>query len=503
MWAWLDRRSALLLLAVTALGLAGGGIAALAGAGAVRDAMWLAAAAAGLGYALWATAASIRRGRIGVDVIAVLALAGAIAVGELLAAAVIGVMVASGRALEEWAAERAQRDLHALLARAPRSARRYRGGSLETVPLDEIVAGDLLMVAPGDVVPVDGAVDGSAAVLDESALTGEALPVERGIGDTVRSGVLNGGGPFDLRAATSAEDSTYAGIIRLVAEAENTQAPFVRLADRYALWFLPLTLAVAGAAWALAGPARAVAVLVVATPCPLILAAPVALVSGLSAAARRGVVVKNGGVLERLAQCRTLLLDKTGTLTVGQPAVTGIVPEGSVPPGEILRLAASLDQVSGHVLAAAVVRAAAERNYQLALPEDVTETAGQGIAGTVTGRHVALGRAEWAGVNGTPRWVKTVRRRARLDGVLTVFVALDHRPAGALLLEDRIRPDARATIRALRQGGIRRIVLATGDRAEVADAVGAITGVDEVLAGLTRPANSTWSAANSARGRSS
>ena len=485
MRAWLDRRSAALLLAVTALGLAGGGIAALAGAGAVRDALWLAAAAAGLGYALWATAGGIRRGRIGVDVIAVLALAGAIAVGELLAAAVIGVMVASGRALEEWAAERAQRDLHALLARAPRTARRYRGGSLETVPLDDIVAGDLLMVAPGDVVPVDGLVAGSAAVLDESALTGEALPVERGIGDTVRSGVLNAGGPFDLRAVTSAADSTYAGIIRLVAEAEETQAPFVRLADRYALWFLPLTLAVAGAAWALGGPARAVAVLVVATPCPLILAAPVALVSGLSAAARRGVVVKNGGVLERLAQCTTVLLDKTGTLTAGQPAVTGIVPAGSVPPGEILRLAASLDQVSGHVLAGAVVRAAAERKCQLALPGDVAETAGQGIAGTVDGRHVALGRAEWAGVTGAPPWVKTVRRRARLDGVLTVFVAVDHRPAGALLLEDRIRPDARATIRALRQGGIKRIVLATGDRAEVADAIGAITGVDEVIGGLT------------------
>ena len=474
-----------MLLAVTVLGLAGGGVAALAGAEAVRDALWLAAAAAGLGYALWATAGSIRRGRIGVDVIAVLALAGAIAVGELLAAAVIGVMVASGRALEEWAAERAQRDLHALLARAPRTARRYRGGSLETVPLDEIVAGDLVMVAPGDVVPVDGVVAGSAAVLDESALTGEALPVERGIGETVRSGVLNGGGPFDLRAATSAADSTYAGIIRLVAEAEETQAPFVRLADRYALWFLPLTLAVAGAAWALAGPARAVAVLVVATPCPLILAAPVALVSGLSAAARRGVVVKNGAVLERLAQCTTVLLDKTGTLSAGQPAVTGIVPEGSVPPGEILRLAASLDQVSGHVLAGAVVRAAAEQKCQLALPEDVTEEAGQGIAGTVDGRHVALGRAEWTGVNGAPPWVKTVRRHARLDGVLTVFVAIDHRPAGGLLLEDRIRPDARATIRALRQGGIKRIVLATGDRAEVADAVGAITGVDEVIAGLT------------------
>ena len=479
------RHSALLLLAVTLSGLAGGAVAALAGARPTADALWLATAAAGLGYALWATAGSLRRGRIGVDLIAVLAVAGAMAVGELLAAALIAVMLTSGRTLEEWAAERAQRDLHALLARAPRTARRYRDGSLETVPLAGIFPGDLLMVAPGDVLPVDGTVARGSAVLDESALTGEAHPVERPASDPVRSGVLNVGGPFDLRATTSAEDSTYAGIIRLVAEAERSQAPFVRLADRYALWFLPLTLAVAGAAWALGGPARAVAVLVVATPCPLILAAPVALVSGLSAAARRGVVVKNGAVLERLAQCRTLLLDKTGTLTVGRPQVTAIVPAGWLPPAEILRAAASLDQVSSHVLASAIIHAAADRGYALDRPEDVTEQAGQGIAGTVAGQHVALGRAEWAGVTGTPSWVRAVRRRARLDGVLTVFVAVNHRPAGALLLADRIRPDARATIRALRRGGIGRIILATGDRAEVAEAVGAMTGVDEILAGLT------------------
>jgi len=484
-WAVVSRHSALLLLAVTSCGLAGGAVAALAGAKPAADALWLATAAAGLGYALWATIGSIRRGRIGVDLIAVLAVAGAVAVGELLAAALIAVMLTSGRTLEEWAAERAQQDLQALLARAPRTARRYRDGSLETVPLARIVPGDLLIVAPGAVVPVDGAVSNAPAMLDESALTGEAHPVERPAGDAVRSGVLNAGGPFDLRATSSAEDSTYAGIIRMVAEAERSQAPFVRLADRYALWFLPLTLAVAGLAWALGGPARAVAVLVVATPCPLILAAPVALVSGLSAAARRGVVVKNGGVLERLAQCRTLLLDKTGTLTAGRPAVAAIVPAGWLPPGEILRAAASLDQVSGHVLAGAIIQAAAERGCALDRPSDVTEQAGQGIAGTVAGHHVALGRAGWAGVSGDPSWVRAARRRARGDGALTVFVAVDHRAAGALLLEDLIRPDARATIRTLRRGGIERIILATGDRAEVAEAVGTITAVDEVHAGLT------------------
>src|SRR6266567_7502826 len=256
------------------------------------DLVLLIVALVGLGYSLWTMIGGLRHGRVGVDVIAVLALAGAIAVGELLAAAVIAVMLVSGRALEDWAASRARHDLSALLARAPRTARRYRDGSLETVPLDEVVAGDLLLVASGDVVPVDGALAGAAAVLDESALTGEALPVQHARGDTLRSGTINAAGPFDLRATTSAADSTYAGIVRLVSEAESAQAPFVRLADRYALWFMPLSLAVAGVAWALGGAARAVAVLVVATPCPLILAAPVALVSGLSAAARRGIVVK-------------------------------------------------------------------------------------------------------------------------------------------------------------------------------------------------------------------
>ena len=483
--AWLVRRSAPLLLAVTTAGLAAGGAASLAGASGAADAAWLAAAACGLAYSLWIAAASIAHGRLSVDVIALLALAGAIAVDELLAAAVISVMLTSGRTLEAWAAYRARHDLSALLARAPRTGRRYRDGSLETVPLDQIRAGDLLLVPAGNVVPVDGTLAAGVAVLDESALTGEALPVQHVQGDTLRSGTLNAAGPFDLRASASAADSTYAAVVRLVSEAESEQAPFVRLADRYAMWFLPVSLAVAGAAWALGGAARAVAVLVVATPCPLILAAPVALVSGLSAAARRGIVVKNGGVLERLARCTTVLIDKTGTLTTGQPAVTAIVPAGTLPPDEILAIAASLDQTSSHVLATAVVRAAAERGCPLDQPTGVTEQPGQGIEGTVAGRQVRLGRAEWAAVTGTPPWVRAVRRRAWLDGALTVFVAVNGEPAGALLLEDRIRPDARQTIRALRRGGITRIVLATGDRAEAADAVGALTGVDEVLAELT------------------
>jgi len=483
--SWLARQLAVTLLVVTMSALAAGAVLHLAGAAGAGNDAWLAAGACGVAYALWAMAEAIRRGRIGVDVIALLALLGALAVGELLAAAVISVMLASGRALEAWAARRARRDLHALLERAPRTARRYAGGSLEVVALDAVVPGDLILVAPGELVPVDGSLAAASAILDESALTGEPRPVERARGEPVRSGVVNAGGPFDLRASATAAGSTYAGIVRLVTEAESSQAPFVRLADRYAVWFLLVSLAAAGAAWAVAGAARAVAVLVVATPCPLILAAPVALVSGLSVAARRGVVVKGGGVLEQLARCTTLLLDKTGTLTSGHPSLAAIIPAGPLAAGDVLRLAASLDQVSQHVLASAVVRAAAQRHCELVRPERVAEIPGQGIRGIVDGHQVAVGKAGWVGVTGTPAWAKTARRRARLDGALTVFVAVDGAPARVLILDDPVRPDAGRTIRALRHGGIRRIVMVTGDRADVAETVGAVIGVDEVLAERT------------------
>jgi len=478
----LTRAVALAPLVATVSGLTAGAVLHLAGAGGAGDLAWIAAGACGAAYALWAMADSIRRGRLGVDVIAPLAVCGAIAVGEDLAAAVISVMLASGRALEAWAAGRARRDLHALLARAPRTARRYRQAAVETVQLEAVAPGDRLLVAAGDLVPVDGIVAVAPAILDESALTGEPLPVERSAGEQVRSGVVNAGGPFDLLAKARAADSTYAGIVRLVSEAENSQAPFVRLADRYALWFLLVTLAAAAAAWVAGGADRAVAVLVVATPCPLILAAPVALVAGLSVAARRGVVVKGGGALERLASCTTLLLDKTGTLTSGRPTLADIVVAGALPADDVLRLAASLDQVSGHVLAGAVVRAAATRHCRLTLPEQAEEISGQGIRGVVEGHRVAVGKASWTGVTGSPPWAKSARRQAQLDGALTVFVAVDGEPAGVLILDDPVRPDAARTIRALRRDGITRIVMVTGDRAEVARAVGAVIGVDEVLA---------------------
>ena len=477
-------RRALLLAATALVGIAAGGAAFAFGAEAAARLLWAATTLLVFAPLVLSVVRDLRRGEPGVDLIALLAMGGSLALGEYLAGAVIALMMAGGQALEAFAGARARRELSALVARAPRVAHRYEDGQLTSPPLEDVRPGDLLLVKPGEVVPVDGLVEGDTAVLDESALTGEARPAERPPGDAVRSGTVNAAGPFRLRAAATAEASTYAAIVRLVREAEAAKAPFVRLADRYALVFLPLTLAIAGAAWALSGdPVRALAVLVVATPCPLILAAPIALVAGVSRAARRGVIVKGGRALEALARGRILLLDKTGTVTTGAPRVAEIETFGALPETELLRLAASLDQVSQHVMAAAVVRGARERSLALSLPEDVAEELGSGIAGTVDGRRVALGKLTWLADGAPlPPAARRVRRRSALDGSSTVFVAVDGALAGALVLQDPIRPDAPATLRALRRAGIARVVLLTGDHPEVAEPVGLALGADLVLA---------------------
>jgi len=419
----------------------------------------------------------------GVDVIAILAIGGALALRETFAAALIAVMLATGEALETYAEGRARRELTALLGRAPQNVHRYVATGLETVTIATVQPGDRLLVRPGEVVPVDGLVRGAPAILDESALTGESRLVNREDGDPVSSGVVNAGNPFDLQATATADASTYAGIVRLVEEASRAKAPFVRLADRYALVFVPVALATSGFAWAISGdPARALAVLVVATPCPLLLAAPIAIVAGISRAARRGIIVKGGGPLETLARARVLLFDKTGTLTAGRPNLASIEAI-EMDPDEVLRLAAALEQASPHVLASAIVHAARTRDLVLPIPTDVVETPGAGVTGTVDGRSVAVGSAGFAaGDDGLPRWARELRRRNTLEGATNVFVRVDGRLAGALVLHDPIRPETPRAVRSLRRAGFTRIVMVTGDHHSVAELVGAAVGLDGVLA---------------------
>ncbi|MEU2266708.1 heavy metal translocating P-type ATPase [Streptomyces olindensis] len=471
------------LLLVTAAAMAAGGVARLVGADGLADFLWgLGTVSAAVPAMVWVLAA-LRHGYAGVDLIAVLALGGTLAVGEYLAGALIGLMLASGRTLETTARRRAARDLRTLLEHAPSSARRRTDTDVRTVPLDEVVVDDLLVVGPGEVVPVDGTVENSTAVLDESVLTGEPLHVTRARGEAVRSGVVNAGGAFDLRAGATARDSTYAGIVRLAQQAGAESAPVVRLADRYAAWFLPLSLTVAGLAWLVSGSAvRAVAVLVVATPCPLLLAAPVAIVSGLSRASRLGVVVRDGGALENLGRARTLLLDKTGTLTRGRPRVLDVTAAPGRTPAEVLRLAASVDQYSPHVLARAIVEAARARHLELTAPAGVTEEPGRGAIGAVEGHRVAIGRAGSADTR--PSWAGAVDNRALLEGAAVAWLMVDGEPAGAVLLRDPLRHDAPRTLRHLRTAGIERVVMLTGDRIAPAHEVGALLGLDDVRAGL-------------------
>ncbi|MFJ1700787.1 heavy metal translocating P-type ATPase [Streptomyces sp. NPDC088252] len=470
------------LLATAAAALTAGGVAWVVGAGSLADLFWGLGTVSAIVPAVGWVLAALHRGQAGVDLIAVLALCGTLAVREYLAGSLIALMLATGRTLESAAQRRASHDLRALLEHAPRTARRLTDAGVHTVKLAEVGVGDLLVVGPGEVVPVDGRLE-NAAVLDESALTGEPLHIERAPDESVRSGVVNAGGAFELRATATEQDSTYAEIVKLAQQAGAESAPVIRLADRYAAWFLPLSLAVAGLAWLLSGSAvRAVAVLVVATPCPLLLAAPVAIVSGLSRASRLGVVIRDGGALENLGRARTLLLDKTGTLTGGRPRVLDIAAAPGWKPAEILRLAASVDHYSPHVLAHAIVDAARERGLELSVPSDVTEEPGRGASGTVDGHRLSVGRVDTQ--DAPPAWARAVDNRALLDGAAVAWLSVDERLVGAVLLRDPIRPDVPRTLRHLRTACIERIMMLTGDRAEPAHEVATVLGLDGVRAEL-------------------
>ena len=427
---------------------------------------------------------ALRRGEVGVDLIAVVAMVGAILLGQALAGAVIAVMVTTGRALEDYADTRARRELAALLARSPRVVHRYGPDGLTSPPIESVVTGDRLLVKPGEVVPVDGTVVGDSAVLDESALTGESRPSVHQPGDQIASGTVNAGGPFDLISLASAEASTYAGIVRLVASAASSKAPFVRLADQFALLFLPLAFGIAGIAWLVSGdPVRALAVLVVATPCPLILAAPIAIVAGISRAAGRGIIVKGGGALESLARASVVLFDKTGTLTAGSPTVAAVESFGAIESDRLLQLAASVEQLSPHVFAGAVVRAAHERGLTLELPDDVIEQAGSGVTGRIAGQTIQVGQADWiAASGGLPSQVRDLRRRTALEGSSTAFIGLGGSIEGVIILTDPIRTETPRALRLLRRAGIERIVMVTGDTPAVAETVGSAIGVDAILA---------------------
>jgi heavy metal translocating P-type ATPase len=472
------------LVAIAVTGLTAGIVAYLSERSDLADLCWMFATVpvvAGLAISI---VKDLLSGRFGVDAVALVSMSGALALGQPLAGAVVALMYSGGNVLEDIAVARAAHDLRALVDRAPRDAHRCVDSGIEEVPVGTVAVGDRLLVHAGEVVPVDGVVTSEIAIIDESALTGEPIAVTKMRGAAILSGSLNAGETIAMTVSAVAGESTYAGIVRLVTAAQTARAPFVRMADRYALIFLPVTLALAFVAWLISGdPLRSLAVLVAATPCPLILAAPVAFIAGVAQAARRGILVKGGGPLEALARGQTVLFDKTGTLTVGGARLLSVEVAPGETAEEILMLGASLEQASHHVIAGAIVAAAAERGLSLKLPEHVRESMGSGMQGVIDGRKVIAGSREMTlGGGHAPEWASRAIRRASWRSALIVFVAVEGRPIGALLLADELRSDTPRAIRLLRDAGINRIVMVTGDRVGAAQAIGAALDLDSVLA---------------------
>lgn len=453
-------------------------ILAVSGAGAAVQ--WVFSVYA-LAIAAWQAVGMVRdilRGHWGLDILAVTAIVATVLVGEYIAALLVVLMLSGGEALEDYASRRAKRELDALLTRAPQLAHRMQGADIVDIRADEVRPGDVLLVRPSEIVPVDATLSSVEASMDESSITGESVPAEKFAGDQVLSGSVNGQLAVEIIASATAAESQYQKIVALVAEAADSKAPVVRLADRYAVPFTVFSLALAGVAWWLSGdPVRFAEVLVLATPCPLLIAAPVAFIGGMSRAARNGVIVKGGGVLEQLASAKTAVFDKTGTLTYGAPTLLAIRPENGFGADELLGLVASAEQYSSHVLAASMIDAARGRGIRLFEADRASEQATNGVQATIEGRDVVVGKFAFVAEH-----APDAARTTIAPGELAVYVGIDGRFAGALLASDRVRDNAKATLDRLGGLGVRETMMLTGDAQATADHIAAEIGITSVRA---------------------
>ncbi len=413
--------------------------------------------------------------QMGSDVLAIFSIVGALVIQEFFAASVISFMLASGRALESWAEGRADSALKSLIDRMPKLANRITvSGQLEIISVENVVSGDRLVVKSGEIVPVDGIAQESC-YLDQSALTGEPLPVLLNKLDPVISGTINAGNTFEMLATGNVSQSTYSGIVTMVRNSRAESSPNIRLANKWALRFVPLTILMAGITYLLTGDAtRTVAVLVVATPCPLILAVPIALVAGMSRATKSGAVIKGGAVLEKLSRAEVVLLDKTGTVTHGGPVITEISSIPGLSTEYVLQIAASLDQYSPHVVAKSLVDEAKRREIKLLSASDVIEEHGKEVTGLVAGKKVRVGAAP----DSIPNW-------AKLEQPLLVALHVDEELIAMFGLEDPIRMESRRTVDELHRLGVREIVMITGDKEDTARAVASELGINRVIANST------------------
>jgi heavy metal translocating P-type ATPase len=422
----------------------------------------------------------LRTGRYGVDILAATAIVASVILGQYWAAIVVVIMLTGGEALEDFAERRAKSELDALLKHSPKKARVIRKGKVAEVKVSEIHAGDKIIVNAGDLVPVDSVILEGTASFDESSLTGESLPQNKDVGDALLSGSINLDGPVTAKASASAADSQYQQIIKLVRAAAASQAPFVRLADRYSIPFTVLAYAIAIAVWLATGEAiRFLAVIIVATPCPLLLAAPIAVISGMSRASRYGIIVKTGTALERFAGVKTIAFDKTGTLTKGILKVDSVVAFDPHTKAEVLSLAASLEQNSNHVVAGAIVSAAIDQKVKYSRAKHVKEVPGQGLVAQLKGQQIIAGRLSLL-----QQYEIELPQKLNANKLqqTAVYLAADGRLAGVITFKDEVRDASLATINRLHQLGVNEVIMATGDNLSTAQAVANKLGIDQVYA---------------------
>jgi heavy metal translocating P-type ATPase len=429
---------------------------------------------------LWDMWQDLRSGKYGIDILAATAIITSVILGQYWAAIVVVLMLTGGESLENFAEHRAKSELDALLEHAPHIAHVIRKGKTLDVSVQELHVGDKILVKPGELVPVDAVVIEGTASFDESSLTGESLPQDKQAKDQLLSGSINLDGAVTAKATATAADSQYQQIIKLVRGAAASQAPFVRLADRYSLPFTFMAYAIAGGVWAFSGQAiRFLEVIIVATPCPLLLAAPIALISGMARASKYGIIVKTGSALERLAEAKSIAFDKTGTLTRGHLAVDTVTSFGSFNKDEVLGLAASLEQNSNHVVARAIVDAAGSRKIKLSKTKHITEISGRGLKAALRGREILIGRLSLLEEQGVKQPAKS--KLAAINQT-AVYVALDGELAGVITLKDEVRPEAKATLERLRALGLSEMLMVTGDNQATARLIAKQLGITQVHA---------------------
>lgn len=471
---------------VALFGLVFGGVLHFLGYENIDRLVWLATVVVGAILPILRMLKDLRHKHFGVDVIAIVAIVTSLALGQYLAGVVIVLMLSGGEALEAYALARARKELTALLANVPTIAHKKTGGDLTDIPVDELKVADIFVVKPGEVVPADGLIISGVSDVDESALTGESVPVEKKPGSQIFSGSINQDGALEIQTLRESKESTYEKIIKLVKQASESRAPVVRLADRYSVWFTAATFIIAIAAWQMShDPIRLLAVLVVATPCPLILATPAAIMSGVSRAARRGIIVKSGGALEKLAEINAFIFDKTGTLTLGTPEVTEVQSSDGAMNKDIVRIAASLDQLSAHILAASLAQHARKNlNLELDFPQNFQEAFGQGVKGTIKSQNYTFGKLAYLQseqVN-IPAAVVEQHKRLQSQGKIVVYLAENKELLGSIIFADVVRPEIKQLFAQMKNQGMEKIVMLTGDKKNVAEIIAGQLGLTDIHA---------------------